>query len=288
MRKADIFHGFMKDLDALSKIGFFVVLIVALGISWWSLFTLAMSLGIPMILSIGVSAAFDGAALFLAGITSKFARNGDNIFVSKTATYAMIFVSVFLNVLHAMNLSLGLSGMIMLGGSSLIAGVVFEVYLRYIHRQVLKDAGRVLDRLPLVGKVAVIFHPIISFRVLDKALRKRLYNGAVSVSDFDETNDIFKTRQIEKARPIKATATRIKTKDGEEDNKTRQIETVVVSGTKTKMKDMSIAKIVSHLMGQGIEDKVTIRHEVSRIKGKDISIGTINKTMSRITGNSKY
>ena len=274
----------MKDLDLLSKLGFGLVLTVALAISWWSLYTLALGFGMPIILAIAVSASFDGAALFFAGMTSKYAISDDNGFFPKTTTYLMVIISMVLNIMHASNLGLGLSGMIMFGASSFVAGLIFEVYLRYVHRQTLKKNGRVLDKLPLTGLLAMLVHPVITFRVHNKAIKRRLQLASVSVSDFDATDDIFnkrqKTKLETKTKPIKATATR---QDRDNSDKATETKTLVlVPKPETNMSDMSIAKLVSHLRGQGIEDRETIRQEVSRIKGQEVSRQTINKTIQRL------
>lgn len=274
----------MKELDLLSKLGFGLVLAVALAISWWSLFTLAISFGMPTILAIAVSAAFDGAALFFAGMTHKYALSDDNGVFPKTATHLMVLISMVLNIMHAFNLGLGVSGMIMFGAASFVAGLIFEVYLRYVHRQTLKKNGRVLDKLPLTGLLAMFVHPVITFRVHNKALRKRLQLASVSVSDFDETDDIFKTRQktktVETPKTIKAVAVRQDKDTGDKETKTKSL--VLVSKPETETKDMSIAKLVSHFMGQGIEDRDMIQKEVSRIKGTEVPRQTINKTIQRL------
>lgn len=272
----------MKDLDLLSKLGFGLVLTVALAISWWSLFTLAISFGMPTILAIAVSAAFDGAALFFAGMTHKYALSDDNGVFPKTATHLMVLVSMVLNIMHAFNLGLGVSGMIMFGASSFVAGLIFEVYLRYVHRQTLKKNGRVLDKLPLTGLLAMLVHPLITFRVQNKALKKRLYDAAVTVSDYDETSDIFKRRQktvktADKPKTIKAVAER---QDKGQTTETKSL--VLVPKPETETKDMSVAKLVSHLIGQGIEDRDMIHKEVSRIKGTEVPRQTINKTIQRL------
>lgn len=297
----------MKELDLLSKLGFGLVLTVALAISWWSLFTLAISFGMPTILAIAVSASFDGAALFFAGMTSKYAVSDDNGIFPKSATYLMVVVSMILNIMHAFNLGLGVSGMIMFGASSFVAGLIFEVYLRYVHRKTLKEKGRVLDKLPLTGLLAMLVHPVISFRVINKAIKRRLQLASVSVSDFDDKDDIFKRRQktktksvaatetatSDKPKTIKATAERqdkdtsdkaTRTSDKQLETKDKGTETktlVLVPKPETNMSDMSIAQLVSHYRGQGIEDRDIIRQEVSRIKDKDVPKATINKAFQR-------
>lgn len=278
-------------MDLLSKIGYGSVLIIALAISWWSLFTLALSFGMPTLLAIGVSIAFDGAALFFAGMTNKYALADDNGTFPKTATYLMIGLSVVLNVMHAVQLALPMSGIIMFGAASVIAGLIFEVHLRYVHRKTLKEKGRVLDKLPLTGILAFVVHPVVTFRVMNKSIKKRLWTASTTVSDFDETSDIFKKRQKTKVetkpKTIKATATR-----QDRDNEDKQLETKD-AGTKTKdivlldkpetnMKDMSVAKIVAYLKDNGIQDRETIRQKVSQIKETDVSKATINKTIGRL------
>lgn len=277
-------------MDLLNKIGYAAVLIIALAISWWSLFTLALSFGMPVLLAVGVSVAFDGAALFFAGMTDKYAMADDNGVFPKTATYLMIGLSVVLNVMHAVQLALPMSGIIMFGAASVIAGLIFEVHLRYVHRKTLKEKGRVLDKLPLTGLLAFLVHPVSAFRVHNKALKKRLYTAATTVSDFDETSDIFKKRQKTtetKPKTIKATATRqdrdnedkvLETKDA--GTKTKDI--VILDKPETNMKDMSIQKIVAYLKDKGIQDRETIRQKVSQIKETEVSRATINKTIGRL------
>lgn len=267
----------MKELDKISRVAFFMVLGVALAISWWSLFTLAMSFAMPVILAVGVSFAFDGAALFLAGIAGKYARSEDSGFLARVGTFALVVVSVVLNVMHASALGLGLMGMLMFGAAPLIAGLLFEVYLRYVHRQTLRDQGRVLKRLPLTGKLAMAMHPIVAYRVYNKAIKERLYLGAKSVSDIDYEDEIFgrRTKTPKTVKTIKATVVR--------EDKTEDTPKAIayVSEPKTETKDMSVQKIVASLWGQGINDRDILTKEVSRIKGQDIPRATINKSLSR-------
>lgn len=276
----------MKELDLLSKLGFGLVLTVALAISWWSLFTLAISFGMPTLLAIGVSIAFDGAALFFAGMTNKYALSDDNGIFPKTATHLMVVISMVLNIMHASNLGLGLSGMIMFGAASFVAGLIFEVYLRYVHRQTLKANGRVLDKLPLTGLLAMLVHPVITFRVHNKAIKRRLQLASVTVSDFDDKDDIFRKRQKtatkteDKPKTIKAVAERQDKDTGDKETKKKSL--VLVSKPETDIKDMSVARLVSHLMGQGIEDRDILQKEVSRIKGTEVPRQTINKTIQRL------
>lgn len=270
-------------MKLLEKIGYATVLIIALAISWWSLFTLALSFGMPMLLAIGVSIAFDGAALFFAGMTDKYAMADDNGVFPKTATYLMIGLSVVLNVMHAIQLALPMSGVIMFGAASVIAGLIFEVHLRYVHRKALKEKGRVLDKLPLTGLLAFLVHPVAAFRVHNKALKKRLYTAATTVSDYDETSDIFTKRQKTtetKPKTIKATATRQDRDIEDKPAKTKDI--VIIDKPETNMRDMSVAKIVALLKDKGIDDRETIRQEVSRIKETEVSKATINKTIGRL------
>ncbi|MEU0149371.1 hypothetical protein ABZ119_26005 [Streptomyces sp. NPDC006288] len=287
-------------MNNLSKVAFGLVLFVALAISWQSLYTLSVeTFHMPQWLGAGVSLAFDGAALVLANITSQYARSPDSGFGAKMGTYLLILTSVLLNVLHARMMGYGLPGEILYGAAPAIAGLLFETHLRFIHRQALRERGRVLDQTPLVGKAAYLFHPVISYRVYDKSLRARLLNASRTLPDIDQTADIFQTRKnrqtaeplsVEVVRepqtdtkPLSATSVR------SADKQTRtQTPKALTAGQTDNLPDwlprdegLSVSRLASVCVENGLTDIDTAYRYAQALKGQDVPRATIQKSLRR-------
>lgn len=259
---------FKRVLDWRGSISFGVVLIVALALSWWSLFSLAVTFyGVPKILAIGVSAAFDGAALFVADLASKYARTEDSGLATKMATYLFVGASVYLNVEHAMLLHYGIPGMVLFGAPPVIAGMLFELYLRFIHRGEMRNMGLVAKRMPVFGKVSWIIFPGRTFRGFKNVVLFRLNEVVTNVTGVtsERTKDVPKSDKVTEDKTVPVTKV-----------------TKSVPRTSDISGDMSVSSLVRALWGQGVTDRTELHKIISDMKGIVVPVNTINKAVSRI------
>ncbi|UVK61130.1 membrane protein [Streptomyces phage Angela] len=281
-----------KILDWRGSISFGVVLIVALALSWWSLYSLAVTFyGVPQILAIGVSAAFDGAALFVADLASKYARTEDSGLATKLATYLFVGASVYLNVEHAILLSYGVPGMVLFGAPPVIAGILFELYLRFIHRSEMRSMGLVPKRMPVFGKISWLIFPGKTFRGFKDVVFFRLNEVVTGVTG----QPVQRTKTSAKPRDKKDK--RDKTKDMSQDvTFTVTTPDVPVTDTVTKpvpvtksvtgqsdiKRDKSVSSLVRDLWAQGVTDRTELHKQICDIKGTTVPVNTVNKAVSRL------
>lgn len=137
-----------------------LVVLAALAISWWSLYTLAHSqYGMPSYLAAVVSTVYDGGALVLADLSQRYARSQDSGAGPRFLMLALIGVSAWLNYRHATMLHYSLPGQVMFSSPPVVAGALFEIEQRFTHREALRAYGRVAPALPAFGRYAWLLHP---------------------------------------------------------------------------------------------------------------------------------
>ncbi|QGH76343.1 hypothetical protein SEA_DAUBENSKI_33 [Streptomyces phage Daubenski] len=275
--------NFKRVLDWRGSISFGVVLIVALALSWWSLYSLAVTFyGVPQILAIGVSAAFDGAALFVADLASKYARTEDSGLATKLATYLFVGASVYLNVEHAMLLSYGIPGMVLFGAPPVIAGILFELYLRFVHRSEMRANGLVPKRMPVFGKISWLIFPGKTFGGFKDVVFFRLNEAVTNVTG--QPLDRKKTK--DKSDKTSDRTFKVTTPDVPVTDKT--VTNVPVTRTKTvtnpsvTSKDKSVSALVRELWDKGVTDRKELHKQICDIKGTDVPLNTVNKAVSRL------
>jgi len=265
----------MNGLSKTSKIAFGLVLLVALALSWWSLYTLAVeSFGVPKLLAAGISVAFDGAALVCADLASRYARSPDSGAGPRLATYGLIATSVFLNVSHAQMLGYGTAGQVLFGAPPVIAGVLFELGLKWEHRQSLRERGRVAEAMPVFGKLSWLMFPRKTLKGFRLVLLSRLEDTVRrSVPTQDTTEAGHQDNPSEALRQPETT-----TQAPEDKTTAKSLEKTFPEVSE----DMSIAKLVALFHDSGVTDREALREKVSAVKGTEITKGTINKSLSRM------
>lgn len=137
-----------------------LVVLAALAISWWSLYTLAHEqYGMPPYLAAVVSTVYDGGALVLADLSQRYARSQDSGAGPRFLMLALIGVSAWLNWRHATMLHYSLPGQVMFSSPPVVAGALFEIEQRFTHREALRAFGRIAPALPAFGRYAWLLHP---------------------------------------------------------------------------------------------------------------------------------
>jgi hypothetical protein len=275
-------------LDWRGAASFGVVLVVALALSWWSLYSLAVTFyDVPQILAIGVSAAFDGAALFVADLASKYARTEDSGLATKLATYLFVGASVYLNVEHAILLNYGIPGMVLFGAPPVIAGILFELYLRFIHRTEMRANGLVPKRMPVFGKLSWMMFPgktlkgfrsVIFFRLNETVTKATGQGLSPKKSVTKSVTKSAPTEDIQGTKPSDTVVTKKVTSVPDDKKVTVKSDKV----TSDISSDMSVSLLVKKLWAQGVTDRVTIRKTIEDIKGTSVPANTINKAVSRL------
>jgi len=232
-------------LKTLQRVVFGIVLLVALGISWFSLMTLATDFfELPMWLSAVVSLAMDGAGIYAALLASAYAKTRHSGMIPRAATWLFVLFSAWLNWNHAEMSNLNFAGSVFYAAPSLMAGLLFDMMLTFENKSQLEKRGRIPEALPVLGRLAWMRYPKFSFETLSKVIRTRLE----SVSDTNETEKTpYDKKDIDLAN-----------------------------------KDMSITKLVQKMYLDGETDKTVIREAVSKIKGVNVPIGTVAKSIARI------
>src|SRR3974377_196599 len=77
-----------------------IILVPILAISWVGFYTIARAVGIPVIFAAGMSAAFDGVAIFAARIGLKHRRNGFSGYLARITVLAFVGIGVFVQSFH--------------------------------------------------------------------------------------------------------------------------------------------------------------------------------------------
>lgn len=163
-----------------------VVVGAALAVSWWSLYSLAHSrFGMPFVLAAVVSTVFDGGALVLADLTQRYARTTDSGAAPRLLMLALIATSVWLNYQHAVMLGYSRPGEVLFSAPPAVAGLLFEVEQRYLHREALRAYGRVAPALPAFGRWAWLMHPIRTIRRVWRITASRIDSVPINLLDMN-------------------------------------------------------------------------------------------------------
>lgn len=141
---------------------FALTLLIALALSGWSLFTLAISLGIPKILAIVTSIAFDGSSIYMGLLANEYAKDDQASGTTRMWTYFLIILSAGFNAYHGFLLSPVASAFFAM--PSIAAGALFSEGIKFENREALKIAQRLPERLSKIPKIAWLRFPQKAFK----------------------------------------------------------------------------------------------------------------------------
>jgi hypothetical protein len=179
-------------LNWYTKAFFVISVLIALSMSWYSMTDLASGhYGVPLWLSVLISLAFDVGALFLGLVSVEYAKTNDSGFLAEAGTFLFVLASIYINVSHAQIALYGTPGMVMFGSAPVIAGIALKVYLNFITRQARREAGRIVQRVPVTGKLTWLIYPTQSFGLLKVAMRHRLMSAADTMELPEDKHNIF-------------------------------------------------------------------------------------------------
>jgi hypothetical protein len=134
---------FKKVLDALT--GEFLwacILVPILAISWLGFYTIARAVGVPPVFAAGMSAAFDGVALFAARIGLKHRRKGFSGYMARMTVVAFAALGAFVQSFHDESQSwVHAHSWIVWATAPVAAVLAYELHLGWAHRKQLIKMG---------------------------------------------------------------------------------------------------------------------------------------------------
>lgn len=136
---------FKKFIDAATgEMLWVVILVPILTISWLGFYTIARSIGIPPIFAAGMSAAFDGIALFAARIGLKHRRKGFSGYLARITVVAFAALGAFVQSFHAESSAwINAHSWIVWATAPVAAVLAYELHLGWVHRKQLIRKGYV-------------------------------------------------------------------------------------------------------------------------------------------------
>jgi len=274
-------------------LGFGLVLVTALAISWWSMFTMAANeFGMPAYLAAAVSIAFDGAAIYVAVLASEYAKSEDSGFMARLATMGFVALSAWLNWQHAGMMDLPLAGKVFFSAPSLVSGLLFEMALKFTNKTELRKRGRVAQAMPVFGKMAWARYPTKTFKAFSKVVLFRL--DKVTQAETEGQKDAESvTEAVTEGQGHQETKRTVTESQKDTQAVTKK---VVTKRTVTRTpsakelddkfpelsQDMSIAKLVQTMYANGETNREAIRQKVSQIKKTEVPINTVTKSINRM------
>lgn len=273
---------------------FGVVTLVALSMTWYSMMDLATGqFGLPTILSMAVSLAFDGAAILCASLSIKYARTGDSGLLTELATFVFVGTSVYITVQHAVLENYGVVGMVMFGAAPIIVGIILKLYLNFLTRQARKEAGRIVDRLPAAGTLTWLRYPKESFKLVSVAMQNRLIKAAARVDMPEDKYGIF-TKPVGQPETVVETSDKLVLEvvpdtNNEPQQLSQMVETKQLTSPDTvslpvwlpNEPTMTLGKLVRTCLDNGVLDLETMFRYAKDIKGQEVNKMSLSRTLSR-------
>jgi hypothetical protein len=121
-----------------------VILVPILAISWVGFYTIARDIGAPVPFAAGLSAAFDGMALFAARIGLKHRRKGYSGFLARTTVIVFAGLGAFVQSFHAQSETwIHAHSWVVWSIAPISAALAYELHLGWVHRKQLAARGYV-------------------------------------------------------------------------------------------------------------------------------------------------
>jgi hypothetical protein len=270
---------------------FGVVTLVALSMTWWSMYDLAVSeLSVPIVLAAGLSLAFDIGGVYLGLLSIEYAKTSDSGFWTELGAYLFIGTSTYIVAQHAIILDYPTAGVVLFAAAPVIVGIMLKATLNYVTRKARKQAGRVTEKLPSVGWLTWLRYGKQSFKLMSVAMQGRLINAADKLDIAEDRHDIFKTPQ----------AIVYKTEDKVEDivlpvSETKQqlsrsvvrkeltsSDTVSLPVWLPHEPTMSLATLSRTCLDNGVMDIETVYRYALELKGQNVNKMSLSRTLSRL------
>jgi len=119
-----------------------VILVPVLAISWVGFYTVARAVGVPPIFAMGMSAAFDGVALFAARIGLRHRRKGFSGYLARITVFVFAALGAFVQSFHSDTTAWVHAHAWIVWATAPVAAVLcYELHLGWIHRKQLIRHG---------------------------------------------------------------------------------------------------------------------------------------------------
>lgn len=119
-----------------------VILIPILSISWLGFYTVARAVGVPPLFAAGMSASFDGVAIFAARIGLKHRRKGFSGILARITVLAFVALGAFVQSFHSDTTNWVHShAWIVWATAPVAAAIAYELHLGWAHRKQLIKQG---------------------------------------------------------------------------------------------------------------------------------------------------
>jgi hypothetical protein len=195
-----------------------------------------------------------------------------------------------------MLLSYGVPGMVLFGAPPVIAGILFELYLRFIHRSEMRSMGLVPKRMPVFGRISWLIFPGKTFGGFKDVVFFRLNEVVTNVTGQEVTRDKRKSDKVTKRdRTFSVMSPDVPVSDTVPDKMTKLVTmspdkvtddtghvTKPVTKSVTMTKDKSVSSLVRELWTKGVTDRTELHKQICDIKGTTVPVNTVNKAVSRL------
>lgn len=160
--------------DWFARFGWAIVLTATLSMSAYSLFYVGRNLGMPWYFAAIVSMCFDGVAVLAADYSLRYARLGLTATGPQLTVIVFGALSAYLNTLHAYFGHEIPMAKLLWAAPPVAAILVFEFHTKWERLTALRNAGRVAEALPPLGRHSWLHHPVASLRTIRVISGERL------------------------------------------------------------------------------------------------------------------
>ncbi len=272
---------------------FGVVTLVALSMTWWSMFDLGVrTLSVPVLLSGGLSLAFDLGGVYLGGLSIKYARTSDSGFWTELGAFAFIGTSTYIVAQHAILLGFPTAGVVMFAAAPVIVGIMLKATLNFLTRQARRESGRVTEKLPSVGWLTWFRYRKQTWRLMSVAMQGRLINAADKLDIVQDRHGIFgqpvRTAEAIVSKPQDNVLELVRTSDKELQQLSEVVRPVLTTSDKVSLPvwlphepTMSLSKLSRTCLDNGVLDIETIYRYAVLLKGQNVNKASLSRTVSR-------
>jgi hypothetical protein len=296
----------MKDTKTMSLswyyyVLFAVVAVVALSMTWWSMFDLGVQiLSVPVLIAAGTSLIFDLGGIYLGLLSIQYAKTSDSGFWTELGAFAFIGTSTYIVVQHAILSDYPAAGIVMFAAAPIVLGIILKATLQYLTRRQRREAGRVTERLPSVGWLTWLRYTPQSWRLASVAMQGRIINAADKLDIAEDKHQIFgqtETVHVEAVLSpetiVETTGQTAKTELETQRNSSQQLSQPDVLPELTTKDNlslpvwlpnepkMSFGTLVRTCMDNGVFDLETMFRYAKDIKGHEVNKMSLRKALDR-------
>lgn len=159
----------------LNKALWAIILVTILGVSGYSLFFVARSLGVPPPIAVAFSTCFDGVALLAANYSLRYAQAGLSGSFPRAVVRIAAACAAFVQTLHVYFGHEPPGAALVWASLPVSAVTVYEIHIRWERRKALAKAGQVYPSpLPSFGLITWALYPLRSIVSLERIVGRRM------------------------------------------------------------------------------------------------------------------